>query len=99
MIYLETEKEFAELIKKDLVLVDFYAEWCGPCKLIAKELEDLDEETKEIEIIKVDIDKFPDLAIKNSIMVVPTLKVYQNGKEIHNHSGYLTKDEIKSLLM
>lgn len=99
MIYLETEKEFTELIKKELVLVDFYAEWCGPCKLIGKEIESLDKETKEIEIVKVDIDKFPELATKYSIMAVPTLKVYQNGKEINNHSGYLTKDEIKSLLM
>ena len=92
MKHLEKLEEFDELIKKDLVLVDFYAEWCGPCQMMAKELENL-------EIVKIDIDKFPELTEKHFIMVVPTLKVYKNGKETNKSTGYLSKDEIKNLLV
>ncbi|MDD5888352.1 MAG: thioredoxin family protein [bacterium] len=99
MKHLEKETDFENLIKKDLVLVDFYAEWCGPCKLMSQELELLDQENKELEIIKIDVDKFPELASKNSIMVVPTLKVYKKGQVVNKYSGYLTKDEIKDLLI
>lgn len=99
MKHLEKETEFKELIKKDLVLVDFYAEWCGPCKLMSKELEELSKEDKGIEILKIDIDKFSDLATEHMIMVVPTLKVYKKGKETKQSTGYLTKEEIKNLLV
>ena len=60
MKHLEKVEEFDELIKKDLVLVDFYAEWCGPCQMMAKELENLEKEEKNLEIVKIDIDKFPE---------------------------------------
>ena len=98
MKYLEKESEFNELIKKDLVLVDFYAEWCGPCQMMAKELENLSKEEKNLEIVKIDIDKFPELTEKHFIMVVPTLKVYKQGKETNKSTGFLSKDDIKSLL-
>ena len=99
MKHLEKESEFNELIKKDLVLVDFYAQWCGPCQMMAKELEELAKENKDLEIVKVDIDKFPQLTEKHFIMLVPTLKVYKQGEETNKSTGYLTKDEIKNLLV
>ena len=99
MKHLEKVEKFDELIKKDLVLVDFYAEWCGPCQMMAKELENLEKEEKNLEIVKIDIDKFPELTEKHFIMVVPTLKVYKNGKETNKSTGYLSKDEIKNLLV
>lgn len=99
MKHLEKETDFNELVKQDLVLVDFYAEWCGPCQIMAKELEELSKEEKNLEIIKVDIDKFPKLTEEHLIMVVPTLKVYKKGEETNKTTGYLTKDEIKNLLM
>ena len=99
MKHLEKIEEFDEIIKKDLVLVDFYAEWCGPCQMMAKELESLSNEDKNLEIVKIDIDKFPELAEKHFIMVVPTLKVYKQGKETNTSTGYLSKDEIKNLLV
>lgn len=99
MKHLEKETDFNDLINRDLVLVDFYAEWCGPCQLMAKELEELAKDERNLEIVKVDIDKFPNLTEKHFIMVVPTLKVYKKGKETNKSTGYLTKDEIKNLLV
>ncbi len=98
MKYLEKENDYNEIIKNDLVLVDFYATWCGPCQLMSKELEILSQQEPNLEILKIDIDKFPDLATKHYIMAVPTLKVYSHGKEIKSLTGYMTKDEIKAQL-
>ena len=89
MKHLEQNENFNDLIKSGTHLVDFYAEWCGPCQMMAKELESLSNEDKNLEIVKIDIDKFPELAEKYFIMVVPTLKVYKQGKETNTSTGYL----------
>lgn len=99
MKYLEKEEEIKEIIKKELVLIDFYAEWCGPCQLMAEELEQLSKENDKVEIIKIDVDKFQKLAMEYGIMSIPTIIIYKNGKETNKNIGYLSKEEIKNLLM
>ncbi len=98
MKYLEKEEDLKEILKKDLVLIDFYADWCGPCRLMSKELELLETEEKDLEIVKVNVDDFSDLATKHSIMSIPTLEIYKKGKKENKYIGYLTKEEIKDLL-
>ena len=90
--HLEIKEQFNELIK-DKVLVDFYAEWCGPCKMLAPNLEKLD-----YNILKVDVDKFQDLAISYGVMSVPTLILFKGGKEINKSIGYLDIDELKEMV-
>ena len=90
--HLENKEQFNELIK-DKVLVDFYAEWCGPCKMLAPNLEKLD-----YNILKVDVDKFQDLAISDGVMSVPTLILFKGGKEINKSIGYLDIDELKEMV-
>ena len=90
--HLENKEQFDELIK-DKVLVDFYAEWCGPCKMLAPNLEKLD-----YNILKVDVDKFQDLAISYGVMSVPTLILFKGGKEINKSIGYLDIDELKEMV-
>ena len=90
--HLENKEQFNELIK-DKVLVDFYAEWCGPCKMLAPNLEKLD-----YNILKVDVDKFQDLAISYGVMSVPTLILFNNGKEVNKSIGYLDIDELKEMV-
>ncbi|MCI5522048.1 MAG: thioredoxin [Tenericutes bacterium] len=90
--HLENKEQFNELIK-DKVLVDFYAEWCGPCKMLAPNLEKLD-----YNILKVDVDKFQDLAISYGVMSVPTLILFKNGKEVNKSIGYLDIDELKEMV-
>lgn len=98
MKYLEKEEDLKEIVKKDLVLVDFYADWCGPCRLMSQELEDLKKDEKELEIVKVNVDKFNNLATEHRIMSIPTIEIYKKGKIVNKNIGYLTKDEIKDLL-
>lgn len=90
---LENEN-FNDLISKGLYLVDFYAEWCGPCKMLAPVLESI----TEIDIIKVDVDIHNDLAMKYRIMSVPTLMFFKDGNLIKEISGFHSKDELIKII-
>lgn len=98
MIHLKEENKFDELIKKPLVLVDFYATWCGPCQLLAPVLEEVEKEVKDLEVVKIDVDEFPNIARRFGIMSIPTLIAFKNGKQHKTSLGYISKDEIKKLL-
>lgn len=94
--YLENEESFNEEIKKT-ILVDFYASWCGPCKMLGALLEDMESELK-YDVLKVDTDKYPDIAIKYGVMSIPTLLMFKDGELINKHIGYMNKDEIKKFM-
>lgn len=98
MIFLENEQDFFELINNKLVLVDFYATWCGPCRMISPIIDEVAKETTDLMVVKVDVDKYPNIATKYGIMSIPTLKVFKNGKEEKTSIGYIEKDVIKDLL-
>lgn len=98
MIFLENEQDFFELINNKLVLVDFYATWCGPCRMISPTIDEVAKETTDLMVVKVDVDKYPNIATKYGIMSIPTLKVFKNGKEEKTSIGYIEKDAIKDLL-
>ena len=90
MKYLE-EDNLNELVKEGLHLVDFYAEWCGPCKMLVSVLESISD---KINIIKVDIDKFEKLALEYRIMSVPTLMFFKDGKKVKELVGFRDEDEL-----
>lgn len=90
MIY-PTKDNIEDLIKEGLHLVDFYAEWCGPCKMLEPILEEIKD---EINLIKVDTDKMPKTTLKYRIMSIPTLIIFKDGKQIKEIIGFHTKDEI-----
>lgn len=92
--HLENAAEFNELIKGDNVIVDFFATWCGPCKMLTPELEDLCDEHEEITVVKVDVDKFNELAADFHITCVPTLLVFKKGEHKDTKSGYMDKDAL-----
>ena len=98
MIFLENEQDFFELINNKLVLVDFYATWCGPCRMISPIIDEVAKETTDLMVVKVDVDKYPNIATKYGIMSIPTLIVFKNGKEEKTSIGYIEKDAIKDLL-
>lgn len=91
--HLKNEQEFNELIK-GRILVDFYADWCGPCKRLAPLLENL----KEIDVLKVNVDLFDSLSRSYGIMSIPTLILFENGKEIKKIIGFHTEAEIKEFI-
>lgn len=94
MIYLE-KNNLDELVSKGTHLVDFYAEWCGPCKMLMPELESIDD---KINIIKVDIDKFEDITLQHRIMSVPTLMFFKDGEKKLEVVGYRTKEDLEKII-
>ena len=80
--------EFEQITKEGVVLVDFFATWCGPCKMLAPVLE----------IVKVDVDQEGDLAMKFGIMSVPTMIVFKNGEAVKQISGYQPKTQLANIL-
>lgn len=91
---------FQEIINSDkLVLVDFFAEWCGPCKMMSPILADLKKRIGEsASIIKIDVDKNPKVATLYQVRGVPTLILFKGGKTLWRKSGVLTAKELLDLI-
>lgn len=92
MTILENEN-YDELVSKGTVLVDFYATWCGPCKMLMPILEEIDKEL-DIEILEVDVDKYDDLARSFGIMSIPTLMLYKEGEIVKKNVGMMDKTSL-----
>ena len=84
---------------KTPVLVDFYADWCGPCKMLAPILKQVKEEMGEVlKIVKIDVDKNTAIAAKYQVRGVPTMLLFKNGKQLWRQSGVLQKNDIISVV-
>jgi thioredoxin 1 len=94
------EDNFADLVlNSDVpVLVDFYADWCGPCRMVAPVLEELARETTEARIVKVDVDENPELASRFGISSIPNFKVFRDGQVVGEQVGLANKAQLKTLL-
>lgn len=80
------------------VLVDFWASWCGPCKMIGPVIEELGNELTDIKVTKVNVDEEPELAGRYNVMSIPTLMIFENGKPAGTSVGVKSKNEILKML-
>ena len=85
---IKTENEFNEFINNNYALVDFYADWCGPCKMLSPVLEELESSRSEIKIAKVNVDNLQPLAQKYGVMSIPTLLLFKNGSLVDKKIGF-----------
>ena len=89
---------FDELISTGKVVVDCYADWCGPCRMLSPIIDELSEEISDITFYKLNVDEAQDIAVRFGIMSIPTLLVFENGEEINDLVGFRTKEELLSIL-
>ncbi len=93
------ENEFAEKVKESKkVLVDCYATWCGPCRMLSPIIDEIANENKEYEFYKIDVDDAPDMSKKYGIMSIPTLLLFENGELKEKVIGFKSKDELEEIL-
>ncbi len=90
--------DFDAAVKEGKVLVDFYADWCGPCKMLAPILEKVANDHPEIDVVKVNTDEVPELAGRYRISAIPTLLAYQDGKIVNQAMGYMPENSVLRLL-
>lgn len=98
--HIENGQIVEEVIKNDkLVIIDFFAEWCGPCQMLTEVLRSIDKKyTDYIEIFKVDVDEDQATAMRYGITAMPTLIFFKDGEEVERKIGYLDENELSSLI-
>ena len=95
----ETDSFASEVLDSDRpVLVDFYADWCGPCKQLAPVLDDLAADTPDVKVVKVNIDASRQLAKTYQVRSVPTLMVFKQGEMVAHHRGAANRKKVEELL-
>mgnify|MGYP003207134961 CR=1 FL=1 len=91
------EEGFDKLIEKEAI-VDFYATWCGPCQMLSPVLEEISVENNDFEIVKVDVDKYSEIARKYGVMTIPTVILFKDGVEVKRNIGFMSEEELSKFL-
>ena len=92
--HIKDSAEFNNETAKGKVLVDFFATWCGPCKMLAPIVEKVASEHEDIAVLKIDVDEVPDVAAKYGIRSIPTLILFEDGKAVDMKLGYMPEESV-----
>ena len=95
--HLSNPSEFEQEVQGPVVVVDFYADWCGPCQMLAPLLEQLEKETS-IKIVKINVDETPDIARAFRIMSIPTLMLFKDGKLVKKELGFMPIERLREFI-
>lgn len=98
MKHVNTAEFDALLAENKTILIDFFATWCGPCKMLAPVLEEVDPEFDDVEFVKVDVDECPELAQRYGVAVIPTLFVIKGGEKAATTKGYMDADALRAFV-
>lgn len=97
IVHLENANDFEKEVQGELVIVDFYADWCGPCQMLAPVLEQLDGELP-VKIVKINTDFVPEVARMFRVMSIPTLLLFKNGKFVKRDLGYMPIERLREFI-
>ncbi len=98
MDIINSTNEYDAVLKDNKsVFVDFYADWCGPCKMVGPLVEELSNEMTDVKFVKVNVDNLPDVAQRYGIMSIPTLLAFKDGELVGNIVGFQPKDALAQL--
>lgn len=93
------KKRFDEIKQNEgVVLIDFFASWCGPCKMLAPIIDEIAEERADVSVVKINVDDEPELAEEFGVFSIPTLVILKNGELAHQSAGARPKEQILKLL-
>jgi thioredoxin 1 len=93
-----TDKNFNEIISRERVVIDFWAPWCGPCKMIGPTIEEIHKEEEGVTVGKLNVDDYPELAGKHGVMSIPTLLFFKEGELMDSSIGVVSKNVILNKL-
>ena len=96
--HISNKEDFTAVINDGLVLVDFFATWCGPCKMLAPVLEEVANENPALTILKIDVDEVGELAAQFGIQAIPTLILFKNGERVAVKMGYQNKNQLLAFI-
>ena len=96
--HIKNAAEFDDAIKEGLVLVDFFATWCGPCKMLSPVLEQLSEENPNVLVLKIDVDEVGPLAARFGIQAIPTLILFKDGQQVDKRMGYQNMNQLLAFI-
>ena len=96
--HINTAAEFDAEIKEGTVLVDFFATWCGPCKMLSPVLEEVAQENPNINVLKIDVDEVGELAARYGIQAIPTLMLFKDGERKDTKLGYQNKNQLLAFI-
>lgn len=97
VIHLDKE-DFNDIVSNGKVVVDFFATWCGPCKMLGPVFEKVSDEVNDVKFVKLDVDKFNDIAREYGVMSIPTLILFENGNELKRNVGFMSEDKLKDFI-
>ncbi len=96
--HVNSKDEFDSSVKEGLVLVDFFATWCGPCKMLSPVLEEVANENPNLTILKIDVDEVGEVAAQFGIQAIPTLILFKNGQQVDKRMGYQNKNQLLAFI-